>query len=106
MPSTTTQLKVTISHPSLAVIGFNGMNYDVTVSDAAGKVLGTATESTWGAGTASLLVDLKAASATPGTFIFAVKGDLAASDPDTLDSESLLGRVVVLQVAQLQPAGK
>jgi serine protease AprX len=101
VPSTITSLKVTISHPSLAVIGFNGMNYTVTVSDAAGKVLGTAAESTWGAGTASLLVDLKAKNAKPGTFTFAVKGDVAASDPDTLDSESLLGRVVVLQAAQL-----
>jgi serine protease AprX len=104
VPSTTTQLKVMISHPSLAVIGFNGMNYTVTVSDGAGKELGTTTESTWGAGTASLQIDLKAVKATAGTFKFAVSGDLAASDPDTLDSESLLGRVVVLQVAQLQPA--
>jgi serine protease AprX len=101
VPSTITHLKATISHPSLAVVGFNGMNYTVTVSDAAGKVLGTATESTWGAGTATLLVDLKAKNAKPGTFTFAVSGDLAASDPDSLDSESLLGRVVVLQVAQL-----
>jgi serine protease AprX len=103
VPPTTTQLKVTISHPSLAFVGVNGMEYSVTVSDAAGKVLGTTTESTLGAGTGSLQVDLKAASATPGAFTFAVSGDLAASDPDTLDSESALGRVVVLQVAQLQP---
>ncbi len=103
VPSTTAQLKVTISHPSLAFVGVNGMEYSVTVSDAAGKVLGTTTESTLGAGTASLQIDLKAAGATPGTFTFAVSGDIAASDPDTLDSESAFGRVVVLQVAQLQP---
>jgi hypothetical protein len=30
-----------------------------------------------------------------------VSGELAVSDPDTLDSESLLGRMVTLQVAQL-----
>ena len=83
-------------------MGVNGAEYSVTVSDAAGKVLGTTTESTLGAGTASLQVDLKAAGATPGAYTFAVSGDLAASDPDTLDSESALGRVVVLQVAQLQ----
>jgi serine protease AprX len=102
VPPTTTQLKVTISHPSLAVVGVNGAEYSVTVSDATGKVLGTTTESTLGSGTASLQVDLKAAGATPGAYTFAVSGDLAASDPDTLDSESALGRVVVLQVAQLQ----
>ncbi|HYM53535.1 MAG TPA: hypothetical protein VEW45_08715 [Candidatus Dormibacteraeota bacterium] len=28
-------------------------------------------------------------------------GELAISDPDTLDSESLLGRMVTLQAAQL-----
>jgi hypothetical protein len=36
-----------------------------------------------------------------GTYTFQVAGDYAASDPDTLDSDSLLGRVVALSVAQL-----
>ena len=96
-------IKVTLSHPSLAVVGINGTSYDVTVKDAAGKVLGTTTESiTAGAGTASVLINL--ANAGPvayGTFTFEVSGFYAASDPDTLDSDSLLGRVVALQVAQL-----
>jgi hypothetical protein len=35
------------------------------------------------------------------TFSFDVSGVYAASDPDTLDSDSLLGRVVALSVAQL-----
>jgi serine protease AprX len=102
VPATTTHLKVTLSHPSLYAVGLNGMDYTVTVHDAAGKLLGTTTESQLGAGTASLLVDLRAAAATPGAYTFDVSGDLAASDPDTLDSESALGRVVVLQVAQLK----
>jgi len=34
-----------------------------------------------------------------------VSGQRAVSDPDTLDSESLLGRVVVLQVAQAPGVG-
>jgi len=38
-----------------------------------------------------------------GSFTFVASGELAASDPDTLDSESLLGRTVTLQVAQLVP---
>jgi serine protease AprX len=104
VPSTTKQLKVTISYPSLAVIGFNGTQYTVTVSDAAGKVLGTTSANLLdGAGTATAQINLTAANATYGTFTFQVSGDYAASDPDTLDSESLLGRVVVLQVAQLTP---
>jgi serine protease AprX len=98
--SRTTHLKVTLSHPSLAVVGQNRMNYTVTVIDGTGQELGTTTESTSGAGTASLLLDLSAAAAHPGTYTFQVSGQLAVSDPDTLDSESLLGRVVVLQVAQ------
>ena len=96
-------LKVTLSHPSLAVVGINGTSYTVTVKDAAGRVLGTTTESlTEGAGTASAFVDLsKAGPVAYGTFSFDVSGVYAASDPDTLDSDSLLGRVVALQVAQL-----
>jgi serine protease AprX len=100
VPSKTTHLKVTLSHPSLAVVGSNGMIWTVTVIDGTGQQLGTTTESTSGAGTASLLVDLKAAAAHSGEYTFIVKGERAVSDPDTLDSESLLGRVVVLQVAQ------
>jgi serine protease AprX len=98
--SKTTHLKVTLSHPSLAAVGANGMIYTVTVIDGTGQELGTTTESASGAGTSSLLIDLKAAAAHSGTFTFQVSGQRAVSDPDTLDSESALGRVVVLQVAQ------
>jgi serine protease AprX len=100
VPSTTTHLKITLSHPSLAVVGANQMIYTVTVTDATGQVLGTTTEAPSGAGTSSLLLDLRAKAAHYGTFTFAVSGQRAVSDPDTLDSESALGRVVVLQVAQ------
>ena len=98
--SKTTHLKVTLSHPSLAVVGSNAMIYTVQVIDGTGQVLGTTTESPSGAGTSSLLLDLTAAAAHPGTYTFQVSGQRAVSDPDTFDSESLLGRVVVLQVAQ------
>jgi serine protease AprX len=101
VPANRTHLKVTLSHPSDAVLGRNdAMNYVVTVLDGAGQVLGKTTESASGAGTASLLIDLRAANASPGDYTFQVSGQLAVSDPDTFDSESLLGRVVVLQVAQ------
>jgi serine protease AprX len=75
------------------------------VRDAAGQVLGVTTEAVTGAGTASLFVDLRSFRVPPvtyGAFTFDVSGQLAASDPDTLDSESLLGRMITLQVAQLR----
>jgi serine protease AprX len=102
--STVTHLKVTLSHPSGAVLGENGMIYTVTVRDASGQVLGTTTEAATGAGTASLFVDFGslALPAAFGEFTFEVNGVLAVSDPDTIDSESLLGRMVTLQVAQLR----
>jgi serine protease AprX len=100
--STTTKLKVTLAHPSLYAVCCNGMQYTVTVKDAGGKVIGTTNEAASGTGTSSVLIDLKAAAAKYGSFSYEVSGDLAASDPDTLDSESALGHVIVLQVAQLQ----
>jgi serine protease AprX len=110
VPVGTTHLKVTLSHPSGAVVGLSGpFTYSVTVRDAAGKVLGTTTETiTQGAGTASVLIDLRTFTNPPvvyGAFTFEVRGELAISDPDTLDSESLLGRMVTLQVAQLVAGG-
>jgi serine protease AprX len=99
-----THLKVALSHPSLAVTQANGFEYTVTVRDASGRVLGTTTEAPLlGAGTAFLFLDLRTFSpaAVPGTLTFDVSGELAASDPDTLDTESLLGRVIVLTVVQL-----
>ena len=105
VPIGTTHVKVTLSHPSLAVVGINGTSYVVTVRDAAGQVLGTTTESiTAGAGTASAFIDLRSFQAPAvayGAFTFEVSGAYAASDPDTLDSDSLLGRMVTLQVAQV-----
>lgn len=105
VPGKVTHLKVTLSHPSGAVLGVNGTSYTVTVRDARGQVVGETTESlTAGAGTASAFIDLRSfanPAAEYGAFTFEVVGNYAASDPDTLDSESLLGRMVTLQVAQL-----
>ena len=103
--SNVSHLKVTLSHPSGAVVGENLMEYTVTVRDAAGQLVGVTTEAATGAGTASFFVDLKAFRVPPivyGAFTFEVSGELAVSDPDTLDSESLLGRMITLQVAQLR----
>jgi serine protease AprX len=80
------------------------MVYTVTARDAAGNVLGTTEESAAGSGTSSLFLDLRSIkNLAYGAFTFEIVGEMAVSDPDNLDSESLLGRVVVLQVAQLIP---
>jgi serine protease AprX len=92
-------LKVSLSHPSLAAVGMNGTSYTVTVKDPSGTVVGTSTESfTAGAGTATVQVPVT----TAGTYTFDVVGNYAVSDPDTLDSDSIGGRMVTLHVAQLQ----
>jgi serine protease AprX len=97
-----THVKVALSHPSLAVAQANGMEYTVTVYDAAGRQIAVTTEAyILGAGTSSVLVDVAAAGAAAGTWTFHVSGELAASDPDTIDSESALGRMVTLTVVQL-----
>ena len=99
VPAGASHLKVTLSHPSLAVVGSNRMIYTVTVRDASGAVIGTTTEAATGAGTSSVFINL--GTATFGMFTFTIRGEQAVSDPDTLDSESLLGRMVTLQVTQL-----
>jgi serine protease AprX len=103
--SKTRYLKVTLSHPSTTVVLGNNMQYDVTVKDAAGAVIGTGTE-LGSAGTNSTFIDLsKVAGIRYGTFTIETSGFLAVSDPDTLDSDSLLGRMNTLQVAWVN-AGK
>ncbi|MEO7117662.1 MAG: S8 family serine peptidase [Candidatus Limnocylindrales bacterium] len=103
VPRKVTDLKVTVSYPSLAVLGLNGTSYTAVVRDAAGMEIGASTQKlTDGAGTASAFIDLRSVTGiTYGDFIVELTGDYAASDPDTLDSESLLGRMVTVQVAQI-----
>ena len=92
------RLFVSLAHPSAGTVGANLFSYTVTVKDGSGAVVGTTTESaTAGSGTATTSVLVPG----PGTYTFDVVGDYAASDPDTLDSDSVLGRMVTLHVAQL-----
>ena len=102
VPARIKHLKVTVAHPSLTQVAGNSMIYEATVTDAAGTVLGT-TEESPGSGSSSLLLDLRKLNAKAGFYDITVSGILAAADPDTFDSESLLGRYIVLQVAQLIP---
>ena len=105
VPSTVRYLKATFSHPSLTVLLGNYMVYDMTIRDAAGTVIATGTELD-SAGTNSAFIDLRSISRIKyGTFTIELSGFYAVSDPDTFDSESLLGRMNTLQVA-LVNAGK
>jgi serine protease AprX len=100
VPSTVTGLKITVAHPSLAQVGGNVFVYDVTVKDAKGRVIGTTTEEA-GAGTSTATLDLRALKAAYGTFTFQLAGTASVSDPDTLDSDSVLGDSITFQAAQL-----
>jgi len=95
-----TLLKVTVAFPSEATLGADlGLTqYSVTVVDAAGKVLVSATTPV-GIGAAGALVQLPAGAVGPLTVT--VRGDRSVSDPDTLDSDSVLNDTVTVQVAQL-----
>jgi serine protease AprX len=96
------RLAVALAHPSLGTVGANLTSYTVTVTNAQGKVVGTTTESlTAGSGTATAVIRLGKVKSGPGVYAFAISGEYAASDPDTLDSDSILGRMVTLHVAQL-----
>jgi len=92
-------VKVTLAHPSGALVGLNGFEYPVTITDAAGTVVGT-TEESFTAGVASIMVGV--GDLARGTWTFTISGDLGLSDPDTIDSESIGGRMLTLQVALLQ----
>jgi serine protease AprX len=95
-----TLLKVTVAFPSGGAVGIDGLTqYSVRVVDAAGKVLVSET-SPVGIGAAGALVPLPAGAVGP--FEVTVTGDQSVSDPDTLDSDSLLNDTVTVQVAQLR----
>lgn len=91
-------VKAVVTYPSLGLLGLNPFEWRVAVVDAGGRTLGTSTPSNI-AGTSSVLVDLAAAGAvTYGEWKAVVTGELGVSDTD-----ALIGNVVTLAVAQLQP---
>ena len=100
VPRGTTHLKVSIGHPSLQTLGANLMEWPVEVVDAAGRTLGT-TEEFLFAGSGVAMFDLTELKPAFGEFTFIARGVLAVSDPDTIDSDSILGRMVILHVAQI-----
>ncbi len=93
-----TALKVALVYPTPGTAA-NLASFTGVVRDAAGKVVGrTRSNLLYGTGiTTTLVRGLK-----PGRYTVEVSGDYAVSDPDTVDSDSVNGRVVFLQVAQLR----
>ncbi len=91
------QLKLVLVYPTPGTAA-NLASYTATVSKG-GEVLGTTeTNIDYSTGVATLLLE----GVSPGDYTIDVSGDYAVSDPDTLDSDSVNGRVVWLQVAQLK----
>jgi serine protease AprX len=94
----TDALKVALVYPTPGTAA-NLALYTATVRDTdGGQVAQTTTEIGYSTGSASALVEGLA----PGRYTVEVTGDYSVSDPDTIDSDSLNGRVVFLQVAQLR----
>lgn len=92
-------LAVSLAFPSGGTVGASLFSYTVTVLDPSGAVVATSTtDPVAGSGTALATVPVSKA----GTYTLQVAGDYAASDPDTIDSDSALGRFVTLHVAQLR----
>ena len=95
----TRTLAVSLAFPSGGTVGASLFSYTVTVVDPSGRTVATTTsDPVAGSGTALATVPVTRA----GTYTFQVSGDYAASDPDTIDSDSALGRFVTLHVAQLK----
>jgi serine protease AprX len=91
------KLHVVLVYPTPGTAA-NLAQYSATVTGPSGRTLGTTrTSVSQSHGTAVVTVP----AARAGTYTFTVSGDYAVSDPDTIDSDSVNGRVVFLQVAHL-----
>jgi serine protease AprX len=94
----TSALKLALVYPTPGTAA-NLASFVATVTDASGKVVGTTTTNVaYATGIAHALVR----NIQPGRYTVDVSGEYAVSDPDTLDSDSVNGRVVFLQAAQLE----
>ena len=91
------RLKVVLVYPTPGTVA-NLASYTATVSRK-GKSIGTTKTSTgYETGVATLLLE----NVSAGRYKVDVTGDYAVSDPDTIDSDSVNGRVVFLQATQLR----
>ncbi len=90
-------LKIALVYPTPGTAA-NFASFTATVKDRTGKVVGTTTtDLLYSTGIATALVR----GVRAGAYTVEVTGDYAVSDPDTIDSDSVNGRVVFLQAAQL-----
>ena len=97
--ATSDHLRVAVMFPADTLVGLvsNVTEYSVTVTDANGWVIiaGTAP-----AGLNSATAFAAVPSKAVGPYTVTVTGDRSASDPDTLDSDSIMGDTVSLVVIQ------
>lgn len=90
-------LDLSLAFPSAGTAGVSAFEYTVTVLGPDGSTVATSTtDTTAGSGTALATV----AEPAPGRYTLQVSGLYGASDPDTIDSDSVLGRQVTLQAVQ------
>lgn len=97
VPRGVDRLKLVLVYPTPGLVA-NLAQYSATVFKDDQELGTTTTDLGYALGVATLTLP----SAAPGTYTIEVSGDYAVSDPDTIDSDSINGRVVWLQVAQLR----
>lgn len=96
--SSTRALKVALVYPTPGPAA-NVASVVATVRNASGAVVAeTRTSLGYSTGIANAFIR----KIEPGAYTVEVSGEYAVSDPDTIDSDSVNGRVVFLQVAQLK----
>ncbi|MGH9177659.1 MAG: S8 family serine peptidase [Acidimicrobiales bacterium] len=96
-PETET-VRAIVTYPTLSLVGVNPFDWELTLTDAAGKVVGTTTPS-GEAGTSTLTVDLSAIQGLSfGTWKASLSGVLGVADTDIL-----LGNIVTVTLAQVEP---
>jgi serine protease AprX len=96
-----TWLRVAVMFPADTLVGLvqNVTEYSVVVKDATGQVIIAGTTF---AGLNSATAIAPVPKSAVGPYTVTVTGDQSASDPDTLDSDSIMGDTVSLVVIQAQ----
>ena len=96
--SSTKAIKALVSYPSLGYVGQNPFNYQLTLKDAAGKIVAT-TAPAADAGMSFAFVDLAQVSGVQfGTWTVEVYGETGTQDGDTL-----MGNLISVAIHQLSP---
>jgi serine protease AprX len=96
-PETKT-VRAIVTYPTLSLVGVNPFDWELTLTDASGKVVGTTTPAS-AAGVSTLTVDLASVQGVAfGTWKASLSGVLAVADTDIL-----LGNIVTVTLAQVEP---